>query len=103
MVIFLLINFFQFIYQKNFSNVAENIYNDLKQKNLINITNPLDIYHINGYKFNKDIIFRKNKKYEYIVLYCDINKAVNKIKAYDVKLMGLVIKELCIIRIDDNH
>lgn len=97
------INIMQFFYYKNFSLVADQIYIDLKKNKILNLTYPLDIYHINGYKFNKKIIFGENKQYLYTVSYCNFDNKKNvKDKFYSIKIMSYTIKKLCIIEKNDN-
>jgi hypothetical protein len=99
---FFIINLFQFLYFKSFSNVAVKIYNDLSKQKIINETNPLDIFHINGYKFNSSAEFEKKNTYRYIVKYCKKNTDdKNQISVYNIKLINLTIKEICILKIND--
>jgi hypothetical protein len=97
---FLLLNLFQFFYYKSFAETANKIYIELIDRKILEETNPLDIVHIIGYKFNKNILLGKNLDHKYIIKYCNKNPLTkNLVSAYDVKLINLKIKKICIFKI----
>lgn len=98
---FALINLFQFFYYMNFADAANKIYKELSDKEILEQTNPLDISHVIGYKFNKNILLGKNLNYKYIVKYCEKNTStVNLVSVYEVKLISFTIKKICILKND---
>lgn len=98
---FALINFFQFFYYMNFAEAANKIYKELSDKKILEQTNPLDISHVIGYKFNKNILLGKNLNYKYIVKYCEKKPStINLVSVYEVKLINFTIKKICILKND---
>ena len=98
---FALINLFQFFYYMNYAETANKIYKELSDKKILEQTNPLDIGHVIGYKFNKSILLGKNLNYKYIVKYCEKStSSPNLMSVYDIKLINFTIKKICILKND---